>query len=511
MSIHRGSATAPGSAGAEPVGPEARTVAHVDLRPSVNGNGSLEAVAQASPEWSALLVRALQNIEHTVRADDRVCPYGVSRIAIAFGPDADAVTPKVLGERLARAVGQGLVNEGPAPECHPAATSRHHPGAAVNGTASRRPRIGAIPSTTVVTVERLISGGVPATGAVLPLALRPASTGGPDPRLRHRTIIRYSTRRLAGYGTRHDDHRPNQDRAVGAILVVDPDPTAAGPPGLAAMATTTLAERLGYRTGVVSLAGDASVVTEIDGVPLDLVVLMVPAEPAGAHSSWASSTWSVPAQLVAAYRSLGIEVLAVSSGAGAGALAGCLEQGAYVLFDLNALAGELLELSRTGSLGTERTMGRHSNRPAAAAPEPPPPHLQRAAGALLPDRRPIGPGDRRRAGGVTGHGPIAHPLGPPKARSPLPAGRSGGGQQPWPDGGRLGARLVADSRPAAGGGTQAERGGGRPRSLLHRRRTSTLRRPANAHTWRPARVDHGRGSTVRPATPAARISSAIRR
>ena len=86
-----------------------------------------------------------------------------------------------------------------------------------------------------------------------------------------------------------------------------------------------------------------------------------PAEPAGTHSTWASSTWSVPARLVGAYRSLGIEVLAVSAGAGAGALAGCLEQGAYVLFDLNALPAELLELSRSGTLGSDRTMGRHTS------------------------------------------------------------------------------------------------------------------------------------------------------
>ncbi len=364
MSTHTGSTSAPGSAEAGPPlpgGTQARTVAHIDLRPSVNGNGPLEVVVGASSEWGALVGRALQNIEQTVRADDRVCPYGVSRIAIAFGPDADAVTPKLLGERLARAVGQGLVREVPATECRPPATARHHPAAGVNGTAGRRSRIGAIPSTTVVTVERLLTGPGPGTGAVLPLALRPASDRGPNPRLRHRTIIRYSTRRLAGYGTRHDDHRPNQDQAVGAVLVVDPDPTTAGSPGLAASATTTLAERLGYRTGVISLTGDTSVVTEIDGVPLDLVVLMVPAEPAGAHSSWASSTWSVPAHLVGAYRSLGVDVLAVSAGAGAGALAGCLEQGAYVLFDLNALGAELLELSRTGALGSERTMGRHSN------------------------------------------------------------------------------------------------------------------------------------------------------
>jgi DNA-binding CsgD family transcriptional regulator len=195
---------------------------------------------------------------------------------------------------------------------------------------------------------------------MVPLALRPAGRGGPAP-LRHRSVIRYTTRRLGGYGTRHDDHRPRGNRALGAVLVVDPDSTAAGSPGLAALATTTLAERLGYRTGVISLADQAGVVTEIDGIGLDLVILMVAAEPAGAPSSWASSTWSLPARLVGTYRSVGIEVLAVGAGAGAGALASCLEQGAHVLFDLNALPSELLGLSRSGTLGSERVIGRHSS------------------------------------------------------------------------------------------------------------------------------------------------------
>ena len=347
---------------------EARTVADVDLRPSVDGSGPADLAGCRSVEWGAVLDRTLRNIERTVRSDDRVCPYGVSRIAIAFGPDADAVRPLVLGERLARAIGQGLVGDGADPRRHPSATSLHHPASvtraptaeARNGNGARRAPVETIPSTTVVTVERLVGDGTPVTDPMVPLALRPNTGRAPSPRLRHRTIIRYSTRRLGGYGTRHDDHRPRTERALGAILVVDPDPTAAGSPGLAAAATTTLAEGLGYRTGVISLADQVGVVTEIDGIPLDVVVLMVAAEPAGTHSSWLSSTWSLPARLVAAYRSLGIPVLAVSAGAGAGALSGCLEQGAQVLFDLNALPAELHELSRTGALGSERTVGRQS-------------------------------------------------------------------------------------------------------------------------------------------------------
>ncbi len=341
-------------------------MAHVDLRPSAAAIGPSDLATGDGPTWNAMLGRALHQVEQTVRSDDRVCPYGLSRIAIAFGPDADAVAPKVLGERLARAIGQGLISDEPAPRCHPSAASLRHLSEVTNGNGTTsgtlQPRTGAIPSTTVVTVERLAGAAPPTTEALVPLALRSAGRRGSHPRLRHRTVIRYSTRRLAGYGTRHDDHRPRGDHALGAVLVVDPDSTPTGSPGLAALATTTLAERLGYRTGVISLTVDDSVITEIDGVGLDLVVLMVAAERAGTHSLWASSTWSVAARLVRAYRSVGIDVLAVSAGAGAGALAGCLEEGAYVLFDLNALPAELLELSRSGALASERTMGRNSTQ-----------------------------------------------------------------------------------------------------------------------------------------------------
>ena len=82
----------------------ARTVAHVDLRSRV-------APADGPPVDPILLTLALDQVCQTVRADDRVCPYAVSRIAVEFGPAADAVTPRLLGQRLARAVGEGLLDE----------------------------------------------------------------------------------------------------------------------------------------------------------------------------------------------------------------------------------------------------------------------------------------------------------------------------------------------------------------------------------------------------------------
>src|SRR5580704_15770445 len=76
-----------------------RTMALVDLRPA-----SMATSGERSGDSELAYELALRRIEQVVRDDDRVCPFGVSRVAIAFGPDADAVAPKTLGVRLARAV-----------------------------------------------------------------------------------------------------------------------------------------------------------------------------------------------------------------------------------------------------------------------------------------------------------------------------------------------------------------------------------------------------------------------
>jgi len=321
-----------------------RTVARVDLRPAVVGDGRCKP---RQTDTNHYFSSALLTIEQTVRPDDRVCPFGVAHIAVVFGPDADAVHPKVLGERLARAVGQGLLasssNEGNDPPSS---------GRAPNVSPTTR---GAAPSTTVVTVDRLIgigeAGGWSETQSSDSQAWTHRSIGPPTtaPVLSHRTIVRYSTACLAGYGTRHDDRLPssNPDGSLGTVLVVDPDPRAGGTPGLAAQASCALAGRLGFKAGVVALCTGDQLIADIDGASLDLVLLVVGAEPAGGPSSWSSSTWCLPAQLTEQYHSIGISVLAVSSGATAGALVGSIQQGASVLFDLNALSAELLAFSRS--------------------------------------------------------------------------------------------------------------------------------------------------------------------
>jgi len=296
-----------------------RTVALVDLRPviGVHSDGGYDA--------GTAFELALRRIEQVVRADDRVCPFGVSRVAIAFGPDAEAVTPKMLGERLARAVRQRPPADrravGPGGPKRKAGAERP-PTVGEGGAVLRRLRTP--PWSTTVIVDRL--------------------PGGLASPLRHRTVVRYATGGFSRYGTRHDD--PSVPGNRGTILVVSPGRTPGGAPGLSAVAASAAAERLGFEAGAVALTGDDELVLDLHGAPLDLVILVVEGErdPTSDLLTWASSTWHVPAQLAARYFSKGIGVLAVGAGAGPGALAGCLAQGATVLLDLDELQAELSHL-----------------------------------------------------------------------------------------------------------------------------------------------------------------------
>jgi DNA-binding NarL/FixJ family response regulator len=313
-----------------------------------------------------MALTAVASIEGALRANDRVCPYGLSRIAVAFGPEAEAVAPKVLCDRLARTVGRGLLRHLQTERLQQGVTclSASRPGrrrASLGNGANveaARAALEPIPSTTVVVVERLLGRAPAVPGAMVPSAVRSPGQPWIAADLRLRTTTRSSTRRLAGYGTRHDDYPPHGTDSLGTLLVVDPTPTSLAPPGLAALASGALAERLGFTTGVVAMSGGGDVVTEIGGNHVDLVVLIVGAEPSRAHHAWATSTWSIPMALSQAYHSMGIDVLVVSAGASAGALVGCLEHGAWVLLDLNALPNELVTMSENGAPGKGRSIER---------------------------------------------------------------------------------------------------------------------------------------------------------
>ncbi|MBV8464156.1 MAG: hypothetical protein JO368_12735, partial [Acidimicrobiales bacterium] len=319
-----------------------RTVADIDLRPRASRAGG-----RAHPD---VLGTALAQLRHTVRTDDRICPYSVSRIAVVFGPAADAVPPRRLGARLARAVGQGVFD---------------HWAGDVGGRArsgdrrTRRSRV-AIPSTTVVTVDRVFAGepGTPEGAAM------GAGAARMTPRRRQRAVVHFSPEGLGGLA----DGRPGakrDDRTGRTVLVIDPDPGAESGPGLAAVAAADAADRLGYATGTVAVCSDEGLVVEIGGKPLDLVVLVIGPEPAGA-TDWTSSTWSIPARLTEAYRSKGFAVLAVSVGASLAAMTAAVEQGARAAYDLNDLRRALRQ-ARPGPAGpTDEAEENSGTRPKGA-------------------------------------------------------------------------------------------------------------------------------------------------
>jgi DNA-binding NarL/FixJ family response regulator len=285
----------------------------VDLGATHRGDGHSDA---------ELLDLALQKIGRTVRSGDRICPYGVANVAVAFGPDAEAVTARTLGERLARAIAPGS-----------------QPGRSIDTGAEA----------TVVVVDRIrhqpppddLPGPATARHTGQPLLKQRV----PVPRLRHRTVVRYPAGRLSGYGNRHDDLAHRKDKPTsGTILVIDPSPTPVGGPGLAAVTASSLAAQQGFRVETISDTGHEELVLQIDGTQIDLAVVLVGRDPAGDGTTWPASSWCRPAQVAKMYLNAGVDVLAVGSGSSAGALAGCVRLGASALFDLEELPSALQAL-----------------------------------------------------------------------------------------------------------------------------------------------------------------------
>ncbi len=190
----------------------------------------------------------------------------------------------MLGERLARAVRQSMLADERADGRFGAKVmdeSRQHRATSDGQRKILRP-VGTIPSSTTVTVDRLLGSVRLLPG---PVVDREAPTGGsrvptrpvrPIAPIRHRTVVRYSTGSFAKYGTRHDD--PSAPGNRGTILVVSPSQFSGGVPGLSAVAASAMAERLGFEVGTVALSSDSELILDIRGATLDLVVLVVEGE-----------------------------------------------------------------------------------------------------------------------------------------------------------------------------------------------------------------------------------------
>lgn len=327
-----------------------RTVACVDVRLSgSHPDGGNDGTAAALPE------SALQRIQGAVRADDRVCPIGTSTVAVEFGPVANGVPPQVLGYRLAQAIGRDLPPEAspadlavsvgmaaPGDDRDTSNLTRRALAAADAGRCQllRRPFSGTQVSNTVVTVDRLIS----------PLSPRPRST---LPSMHRRNVSRYHVGRGTGGFAPLSYSAESLVPAAGdteitdlTVLVIDVSAERSYGPGFAAITAVSVAERLGCRSAAVVATHDGTPAMAIDGFPLDLVVLVLEGGWAGDSSNWASGAWGIAGRLTSTYRAAEVPVLAVSVGAGAGAVASCVAQGAQALFSLDHLPETLRSRSR---------------------------------------------------------------------------------------------------------------------------------------------------------------------
>ena len=326
----------------QPSSRAASVVAWVDARAeSTNGTGA----------DAPLGAHLLHQVTRAVRGDDRVCPVATSLVAVVFGSVASAVPLLVLGDRIARAVGPavpfdrsdgGLATSvgiaGPVEGIEHDDVTGRSLGAARTGrmVLATDASDGFGELTAVVTVDQRVTGHPSPRGA------------GPSLQpLHRRSVHRYCATRAEGIpglrpaGPGTTAAAPTAGSPVTTnlnILVVDPMATEGTGPGFALAATALLVERLGCRSATVTASPDEPLPMTVDGADVDLVVLVLDGAWVGRSPKWATGAWGLPARLTTAYVDKGVPVLAVSAGAGAGAIASCVAQGAFALFDLDSLA-----------------------------------------------------------------------------------------------------------------------------------------------------------------------------
>jgi DNA-binding CsgD family transcriptional regulator len=302
-----------------------------------------------------LAPRLLDQVSKAVRGDDRVCPVATSMVAVEFGSVASAVPLLVLGDRIARAVGSPIHHSdggpatavgmaGPVDGIDSVEVSRRSFGAARSGRSvlavDAKDGFGEL--TAVVSVDQWVTGHP-----------SPSGSGPSFQPLHRRTIVRYCAPRAVGTsGVGPADLQTEVTGPSGTsspatnltVLLVDPMATAGPAPGFALSGSVTFVQRLGCRTATATVSPDEPMVTTVDGAEVDLVVLVLDGAWVGRSPNWETGAWGLPARLTTAYVDKGIPVLAVSVGAGAGAIASCVAQGAFALFDLESLSEALRSL-----------------------------------------------------------------------------------------------------------------------------------------------------------------------
>jgi len=319
--------------------PTRRTVAWVDV-------AHLRSVAPA------IAGTVLERLRQAVRDDDRICPMAVTRLAVAFGPSVAGVPPRVLAGRLARAIdGAGHGAEVPLPVAVSIGVDRTDPGA---GVADPARRAGSAARVGADSLAQWATGGIHRQLAVV--TVDSLATQAPDrPALSAWRSIRRRSLHCTDLGRTwvgpSSPPVPAHRAAVASghdtpvldlsVLVVDPIGTAHRGPGLAALSAVATAEQLGCRAVTLVVAPAVLPPPTIVDDPADVVVVTLDGGWEHPPSSWATGTWGVPARVTAAFHATGVPVLALHAGSGAGALAGCVAQGATAVFSPDQLPDAL--------------------------------------------------------------------------------------------------------------------------------------------------------------------------
>ncbi len=310
--------------------------------PEWSGTVAWVELGSASPMETSERTHVLGRVVRAVRTDDHVCPVGITTVAVHFGPSARAVPLEVLGHRLALAVGTGDVAVGvavPTPG-EPVPLVAHRARSAARSSLRALTRCdGPLPSSAAVTVDDV--AGAPGTGVHAPRV-----------GVHRRTVRHYRGGRTGGGpepSAGGGQPAPDLAGAVSGrshlcVLVVDPMAGPGGQPGLAVQTALAVATRLGCRAASAVVSPDEPLTLTVDGDDVDLVVEVLDGAWVGRSPSWSDGAWGLPARLTTAYVDKGIPVLAVSAGAGAGALAACVAHGALALFDLGRLPDALHSL-----------------------------------------------------------------------------------------------------------------------------------------------------------------------
>lgn len=326
-----------------------RTVACIDVR--LAGDTTDSGALGVRP---AVLRFVLRQVEKVVRSGDRICPMATTRLAVEFAPVGCGVPPQILGARLAEAIGRKMPLDGPTQLAVSVGMATPEPRFATSDLTRRA--LSAARAGESRGRDQWAASGDPSAGAIVTvdrlLTPRSTSTSGRTFLAIHRRSIYRHDDGARGASTRAvPDRHPSTHWSSEPLTVLIADPMAShiGYPGLAAKSATSMAKAMGYTATAAAVSPDRPLIVDVNGMAIDLVVLVMDGSWVGQVPNWSTSAWGIPARLTSAYLASGTPVAVVSAGAGAGAVASCVAQGAKALVDLDHLP-ELLEAVQNRSI-----------------------------------------------------------------------------------------------------------------------------------------------------------------